>query len=301
MLLHTGALLDDAALAADVCIIGAGPAGLTVARELSRHEIKTIVLESGGATPRVATQRLADGIVTGQPYYPLDECRVRALGGTTRVWGGWLEPLEAVDFRRRDWIPNSGWPFDREELIPYYERAYAVCGVPADEPERVATGVLGSTIRWTGNEDFQNTLVRIRPTRFGEVYGSMLLASRQTTLVLGATVVGLMLDRGARRVETARVVTSNGKTVSVAADVFVLALGGIDNARLLLHSVDAKGIGIGNEHDLVGRYFTDHVHVALGVLTARGGVPDFYRSRERGDASVRGAIALTETAQARLQ
>jgi choline dehydrogenase-like flavoprotein len=92
-----------------------------------------------------------------------------------------------------------------------------------------------------------------------------------------------------------------GKTrLSVTAGVFVLALGGIDNARLLLCSRDENGMAIGNEHDLVGRYFADHLHVAIGVLTVPDGVPSLYRARENGDGAIRGVVALTEAAQQRL-
>ena len=129
--------LDIAILDADVCIVGAGPAGLTLARELSTRARRVVVLESGGRTPDPAVQALSEGKTDGDAYDGLGATRHRQAGGTAWSWNTWFGdevgakyvPLDAVDFETRGWWPLSGWPFDRAHLDPYYERAQVLCGL----------------------------------------------------------------------------------------------------------------------------------------------------------------------------
>ena len=111
----------------DICIIGAGAAGITLAREFSGQEFRVCLLESGGLEPDAATQSLYEGKNTGPMKIQLDAERARYFGGSTNLWGGFCRPLDEQDFEERDWVPNSGWPFRRAELEPYYERAHEIC------------------------------------------------------------------------------------------------------------------------------------------------------------------------------
>jgi choline dehydrogenase-like flavoprotein len=129
----------------DICIVGAGPAGLALARELSGMHLNICVLESGGLEPELRTQSLARAPNLGLPYYPLHANRQRAFGGTLRLWAGWCRPLDDVDFQQRSWVPDSGWPIDRATLVPYYHRAHELLGLGSfnydlEHWERVAGG-----------------------------------------------------------------------------------------------------------------------------------------------------------------
>src|SRR5947208_170584 len=106
-------------LEADLCIIGAGAAGITIAREFIDSPYRVILLESGGVRREPAIQQLYSGINIGQPYQRLDECRTRRFGGSTNCWGGICTPLNPIDFEKRSWVPWSGWPLDPSELAPY--------------------------------------------------------------------------------------------------------------------------------------------------------------------------------------
>jgi choline dehydrogenase-like flavoprotein len=53
----------------------------------------------------------------------------------------------------------------------------------------------------------------------------------------------------------------NGPSFRIQARFFVLACGGIENARLLLVSNSVLKNGIGNQNDLVGRFFMEHPHI----------------------------------------
>src|SRR3954468_4916258 len=119
MLIDAAALPDGTTLEADVCIIGAGAAGIAMARALAPANLRVIVLESGGYDYDERAKDLNAGRSVGRPYLPLDVCRWRCLGGTTNHWGGWCLPQEPIDFER-------GWPFGRAELDPFYSRAQDV-------------------------------------------------------------------------------------------------------------------------------------------------------------------------------
>ena len=115
-------------LRADVCIIGAGAAGISIAQALIGSPARVLLLESGGLEPDSGTQRLAEGTVRGNGQQPpLHTSRLRYFGGTTNHWVGWCAPLDEIDFAQRSWVPDSGWPISRAALTPYYRRAHEVC------------------------------------------------------------------------------------------------------------------------------------------------------------------------------
>ena len=116
-----GSVVWDAVVEADVCIIGAGAAGITLAREFAGAPIRVCLLESGGWGPDPKTQSLAVGRGVGLPYYPLVRSRLRYFGGSTNHWAGWCRPLDEQIFQPRTWVPLSGWPLSRGDLLPYYE------------------------------------------------------------------------------------------------------------------------------------------------------------------------------------
>jgi choline dehydrogenase-like flavoprotein len=118
---------DGTVLQADVAIIGAGAAGLTIARELAGSRLRVLLIESGGREPEDRFQALSRGESVGTPYWPLDANRQRCLGGTTNLWAGWCRPLDDLDLAKRDWVPRSGWPITLASLIPYYRKAQEVC------------------------------------------------------------------------------------------------------------------------------------------------------------------------------
>src|SRR5262245_12632752 len=126
MFIDTRRLAEGSVVHSEVCIIGGGVAGISLALALEKHGIETCLLESGGFKPDEATRDLYRGENVGLPYQFADSCRSRYLGGSSNCWGGYCRPLEAHDFERREWVPNSGWPFGKSELQPYYERSHVL-------------------------------------------------------------------------------------------------------------------------------------------------------------------------------
>jgi choline dehydrogenase-like flavoprotein len=288
-------------LRADVCIVGAGAAGLTIARELARHPLHVLVVESGQRVVRHATQRLYEGVISGRPYYPLDECRFRVLGGTTSQWGGWCRPLDAIDFEARDWLADSGWPFPKSELEGAYRRAQEVCGLGAYDYDARANNSHRHGLLPGDDRNFQDAIVRIRATRFGDAYGQTMRMSPLVSLLVNANVLEIAMDRTGRTATAVRAASLERNQFAIHAGTVVLAAGGIENARILLCSQEGTRNGVGNDHDLVGRYFSDHLHVPIGLLRSANGAGEFYRLHERDGVDVRGAISLTEDCRRRVQ
>ena len=125
--MHTDArsLDDHSTIEGDICIIGAGAAGISVALEWILSPYRIILLEGGGFEYEARMQELYRGKTTGQPYYPLQSARLHYFGGTTGHWGGMCSVFDPVAFKKRDWISDSGWPFTQEHMMPYYERAHS--------------------------------------------------------------------------------------------------------------------------------------------------------------------------------
>lgn len=286
-------------------MVGAGAAGITIAHELRTGPLRVVVLESGGFTPDDVTQSLYAGASTAQPYYPLADpmTRTRCFGGSTHVWMGECRPLDALDFARREWVPDSGWPFTRADLQPFYERAHARCqlgrfaydavdwdrdGVRpiALDPERVRTAVFHYS----------------PPTRFGDVYRADLERATNVTVFLNANAVDLETPAPPEHVRAVRVACLSGTGFRVRARAFVLAGGGIENARLLLLSNTVQTAGLGNGHDLVRRYFMEHLYLdrAASILAHRERISDLYTRGHEGDGHrIRGILGLAPTVQRR--
>ena len=266
MFLDARRIDDESELAADVCVVGAGAAGITMARALSGTGLKVLVLESGGLTLDQRTQVLNAGDSVGQPYGVVNN-RLRFFGGTTNHWRGWCRPLDEIDFEPRDWVPRSGWPIRRSDLDRYYDAARGVCQLAHSSFDARDWARMTGTSAFPASAEIASTVFQVSPpTRFGKVYRAELERSRSVTVLLHANVVRVQLAEGGREVRSLRVATLSGRRFAVRARRFVLAAGGLENARLLLASSDVQRTGVGNQHDLVGRFFADHPHVPVGSI-----------------------------------
>lgn len=269
MFIDTRRVEDDKALIVTVCIIGGGVAGLTLARELEKSGIDTCVLESGGFEPDDDTRDLYRGDATGVDYQFSDGCRARFLGGSSNCWGGWSRPLDRWDFEQRDWIPHSGWPFGLDEMAPYYDRAHEVLklGPVNFDPEfwERAIGRADVVRLPLVSGRVRDTISQFSPpVRFGKHYRSELKQARHVRVFLHANVTEIVPDPLCTRITQVKVQTLEGNRMTVAARLFVLACGGIENSRLLLASNRVMTAGLGNQNDLVGRYFMDHPRMLVG-------------------------------------
>jgi choline dehydrogenase-like flavoprotein len=257
----------------DVCIVGAGAAGITLAREFTKHPFRVCLLESGGLKYNRDTQSLYEGETTGIPYFPIEggpsydplaAVRLRYFGGTTNHWGGWCRPFDEIDFEARDWIPDSGWPFRKSHLDPFYRRGQAICQLGPFVYDVEAWETQNTRRLPFASDRVITKIFQISPpTRFGEVYRDEIVHADNIRTLLYANVVDIETNDNARTVTRVRVVTLEGNRFTVTAKLFILAAGGIENPRLLLLSNTTQRTGLGNHRDLVGRFFMEHQELEI--------------------------------------
>jgi choline dehydrogenase-like flavoprotein len=257
-------LADGEALDTDVAIVGGGAAGIALARALAGAPFRVCLIESGGLEPDEAIQKLAEADNAGLPYGPIEATRLRYFGGTTNHWGGWCRPLDDIDFQKREWVPLSGWPIGRADLDPYYAAASGVCEAGPFAYDDVdgweaRLGMGGFPLPGAGMG--RRVIQFSPPTRFGERYRAELEAASNLLLLLHANLVEIRATDNAAEVAGLALATLDGRRHGVSAKLYVLAAGGIENARLLLLSNQVQTEGLGNGNDMVGRCFMEHPHV----------------------------------------
>ena len=282
------------AIKTDVAIIGAGAAGLTLARRLIQANLQVTLIESGGVDYERQTADLNIGESVGEPYYALDQARLRFFGGTTAIWGGRCAELDRIDFERREWIPHSGWPITWDELQPWYAEARKIFDI---EGKRAAIG-------WLGHFGFKEMTVDQwsfdpRFDRFGYRQNKDLVEHRKMTLLLHATVREIVPTKDGRRVAHLDVRSPNQKRVKIEAKTVILAAGGLENPRILLASNKVQPQGLGNDNDLVGRFFMEHPHARGGriVNAPAWKLLNSFRQRRDGDFHSAPLMKLTSEVQ----
>ncbi len=262
----------DTTLTADIAVIGAGPAAIAMARVWAGLNLKVLILESGGLDLEPAAQDLHRGSRSGVPYFELHESRFRTFGGSTYRWGSRSAPFQEIDMIHRPWLEaphgHNGWPITRAALQPYYDRVPELQNlhVPFDnenppwEKFAVTPPKLNpDTLRYGAFQFGKNLL-------FGEVYRAELKAAGNIDVLLHATVTRIAASARADHIDRLDVSTDQGKRFTVTARRYVLATGGIENARLLLLSDDVMPMGLANTHDHVGRYFMEHPTASAGTV-----------------------------------
>jgi choline dehydrogenase-like flavoprotein len=270
-------------LAYDVCVVGSGPAGATIAKELSGSGLTVALLESGGMErdPRADALNWIENI--GRPR-ARDQWSVRnrIVGGSSHTWGGRCAGFDEIDFQRRDWVQNSGWPLSAEDVEPYLERSAPHLGLVmgggfSDErfwdlasqkhPKREVDPSLLLPFFWQFSRDTKESYP-FEYMRFGRHLKSEL--DENITLLTGATVTRVLCTPGQEYVQGVEFATFDGARHTLRANAVVLGAGGVENARLLLNSGDAGRNGLGNDHDQVGRYLMDHLRGPVAHFDVEG-------------------------------
>ncbi len=259
-------------LSCQVCVIGAGAAGITLVMELARAGIDVIVLEAGNLKSSGASIELYRGEVldTKRHQHP-DSDRYRQFGGTTSLWGGRCIPFDVIDFEQRDYVPNSGWPITYAEMEPYYRRAheYCECGdynyrvneVFPDGPDQLVAGLADGEVVSTTIERWSP------PTHFGNRYQSTIRSSKTTRVLLNAVCLSLERHANGQSISHVHVTTFSQNRFVVRPRVTILAGGGLEVTRLLLSSKDSDGIG--NHSGWLGRGYMCHVNGVLARIRFR--------------------------------
>jgi choline dehydrogenase-like flavoprotein len=295
-------LENGSVIEGDLCIVGAGAAGISMAMEWIGASQRVLLLEAGGFDYDPRMQELYRGEIVGLPYFPLQAARLHYFGGTTGHWAGFCSPFDPIDFEPREWVPHSGWPFKRAHLDPYYTRAQRVLELGPYEYEaaqwqrrdpKLVPFPLDPSVVWTKMWQFSP------PTRFGTRYRDAIVGAKNVHLYTNAPVREIDPIEGVTAVDGLRVRTLEGKEVRVRAKHYVLAASTIQNARLLLASNSRVASGLGNAHDLVGRFFMEHLEMPSGVFVELGdrAANAAMYAFEWGLTKARGELALNAAVQ----
>jgi choline dehydrogenase-like flavoprotein len=294
-----GALLE-----CDLCIVGAGAAGITLALQFLRSGLRVVLLESGGQMPDDATQALYEAeIADAKLHAPGDKYRARRFGGSTTIWGGRCVPFDPLDFAPRPWVTDHLWPITYDDVARYYPAANALCeaGDPIYDAKDAMPGGMKPMIRGFEPAHFSaDGLERFScPTNFAGRYQHRLAANANVQVLLNANCTELRTNADGTRVERLTVATLAGVMFNVAATEVILATGGLEIPRLLLASRSHWTDGIGNAYGQVGRYYMCHIAGVMGALTLdvpRSDVSHGYEVAEDG-TYCRRRLALTPSAQ----
>lgn len=266
-------IASGSTLETEVCIIGGGPAGIAIARELLGTSISVILVETGGWRPNKLTQRLNDAELVSKAGHPPPEMyRERRFGGSSTIWGGRCVPLTRSDFEPRSHVANSGWPISYDELLPYYPRAMAYCeaGQFAFDPHCLKAA--GPIIDGLASKEIAVGLERFSPpTDFGRRFKSDLVRSTKHKILLESTCIRLLSGDNGRTVDAAECSTIGGNDFRISAKYIVVAGGGLESVRLLAASNERFPAGLANSSGALGRYYMSHLEGTLGRLQVATG------------------------------
>ena len=170
-----------------------------------------------------------------------------------------LARLSEIDFKRRDWIEHSGWPIRQDDLARYFDKAQHVfqLGPGGYNPQEWEDA---NAVRLPLPEDEVETAVFQFGSgqTFTDLYRRQLERSLNVRVYYHATALELETDDAASQVTAVRAASRPGRAFRVRAKWVVLTGGGMTCAQLLLLSDRVRPEGLGNRHDLVGRYYMDH-------------------------------------------
>ncbi|MEZ5529769.1 MAG: GMC family oxidoreductase [Porticoccaceae bacterium] len=291
---------SPATLEVDICIVGAGAAGITIALELIDSGLSVLLVESGSLEYEQSTQNLYKGENVSFMDFPLETTRLRYFGGTTNHWGGMCRQLDSYDFRKESSDQWPSWPLSKPDLMPYYAKAQELCELGDSIYDNYS---LRADL--PGENPFPDDTTRLKPvffqrskpTRFGQKYVEQLKRSHNVHVLLHANIKELVDTEDRTKITSISLCSLKGHQVEVKARQYVLAAGGLENPRILLFSKRHNINGIANTHDLVGRSYMDHFGTYIGKILFNRPVSSdavFFQEKNFKGTRIGGCLAPTE-------
>lgn len=232
----------------DICVIGSGPAAFASINEIKNKKI--IILEAGGKEIDSLSQEQYEGDIKEDDYYDLTTCRLRCLGGTSGLWGGWCKPLDNFDFKKRTYVKDSGWPIERNSLSKYFNES---CNLLEIENDFNKTRI--------NDKNFLETRYQFSKVRYGEKKKKFLENSKNVHCYLNANLYNAIIENS----KIKKLIIKNYKKENffVKAKIFVFAMGGIENSRLTKWIIEKNSI---NSTIPIGNYWMEHPNLSLGHI-----------------------------------
>jgi len=278
----------------DICIIGAGIAGITLALSLN-EKFKILLLEGGGMDYSEESQELYSGENVGFDLsYTIKNRGGRWLGGSSNLWSGKCHPYTSADFKKRDYIKYSGWPISKEDLDPYDKQTREILDLPL-ETKKVSykgwTDVVEKPDKYYTALNFMYS----PPTNFKTKYEDTLKKSKNIFCYVNANLTDMIVNDSLADIKSIKVANYKESIFKAYANNFVLAAGGIENPRLLLNFNKQYPKGIGNKHDLVGRFFSDHPHSHIAYFVLEDNAADAFLGKDKPQSMHDATCVLTPT------
>lgn len=237
----------------DVCIIGAGAAGITLALELGNNGKNVILCEAGDFNFNEDLQSTYKGEISSDPYLPLDKARLKFYGGSTNHWAGWCRPFEVIDFKRYYLGKHYIWPIDYLDLLQYRDKACQILEIP--NVFELNENYLNTHIR---EVDFQFS----PPVRFNPKFNDKLAKSNNISVLLNANLIDLIGVNN--NIKSSVFANLDNKNITISAKKFIFAMGGIENSRYLLWFSKKYGNKFFNTSTPIGQYWMEHPHFTIG-------------------------------------
>jgi choline dehydrogenase-like flavoprotein len=270
MIVESNIWSEKLELEADIVIVGSGAAGMTLAMEFLDTPFKVLLLEAGKRDFSDSDQDPYKGEVVSLSHHgPLESYRRRMVGGTTTVWGGRCSPFIDIDFKKRDYVKNSGWPINSEDMAPYYKRAHDYCDIGTYDysVENSLKGNPKIIPDLDSDVIAQDEIWRFSlPTNFQDKYISCLEKAANIDLLINAACTNIDIDPETGAVVGLQVSSSPGKVYRVRGKRYIIAAGGLETTRLLLASNDIAPDGVGNSSGLLGKYYASHLTGNYGCI-----------------------------------
>lgn len=258
----------------DVCIIGSGFAGITSALKLNK-KLHVLLLEGGALEYTQNSQDIYKGTNTGHTYWDLDGCRARFFGGTSNTWGGWCVPFNKEVFEKKA-IKNSEWPIKKSDLDPYLDETYKIFGFKKSVSQEYLKGVKIQKYKFFKSYE----ILVAEQEYYVNKHKSTISDSNNIECYYNANLVDMRTDKDLNNINHIYVQNYKNKQYKIKSKIFILATGGIENARLMLNFNKDHKLGIGNNNNLVGRYFTEHPHYDTGFFLLDTNTTPFFKNNE---------------------
>lgn len=260
MILDSNAIDNRVVFEGDLCIVGAGVAGIVLANELKNNFDRILLLEAGSENFSIEGQDSFKSEYV-PPFPDPTFSRLRMLGGSSNHWQNNTSPFSPIDFEYRDWIPHSGWPIGFSDIEPYYAKAGVYCGVGDNgyDPHFWMDKLNGKDL-FASSTHVESRIYKIagQSVRFFQAYGDQLARHSNITILKNCTVIDAVFDEKTQKISSLKAASSKGLHREIRAKVFVLCLGGIENTRLMLMLNEKYSNKLGNQYGSVGCYFMEH-------------------------------------------